>query len=175
METGPNEAVLNSLFNHEFYWCEENENHSDLTVLEKAEPAAKTVEDSRVPIKYLGKNNKSILMIFKGESMSQWPKALKHTFLKILQSINLEFNDIACLTLSEIDQYNCVDLQAQIEFRYLFLWGVEPNLLKLESEIFTPSKQDGFELVFIPSLIQITEDPSLKRKLWDCIQSLSFD
>lgn len=182
MSTETNHAALNLLFNHRFYWCED---HS-----EAAEQAldSETKEETLVPesnikekpkvsepkLSYLGENKKEVLMLFGGGSMSVWPKELKLTFLKILQSIKLEFNDISCMGIEEAGKLQAEQIQEQIPFNHLFLWGVNPQTLGLNASRFEVKQENNFLLINLPPIQEIQDHVEQKRKLWDCIKDLEL-
>jgi hypothetical protein len=175
MRTEPNFEALVSLFDHQLYLCEAKIKKAETQGKKTEEvPEETTIEQTVEPISYLGENKKEILMIFEGESMSKWPKEWKHTFLKILQSIKLDFNDIACLGIQDMKDLSIKSISTQIPFKQMFLWGVNSNSIGLEAELFTVVKQDGFELICLPDISSIQDQVTLKRKVWDCIKHLNL-
>jgi hypothetical protein len=178
MSTQPNQAALNLLFDHKFYWCED---HAEAVTSAEAKPVVdeenipKEIPTPEIPrLTFLGKNNKKVLMLFSGGSMGAWPKELKHTFIKILQSIKLEFNDIACMGAEELGGQEIDGIAEQIQFNHLFLWGVDPRTVGLAADRFEKKQEEKFLLVNLPPLQEIQDHVEQKRQLWECIKELDI-
>jgi len=170
------ESALHLLFDNRFYVCEASttsaaeERHVDQAPTKNEE----IVQNVEPEIQHIGGNNKGIFMVFAGGNMSLWPTDLKHVFMKILSSIGLEFNDIACTGFAELNTRDLDQMRSQLKLNHLILWGVDPGEFGILCDHFHSHVENELTITSLPRLAEINDDVSLKRKLWECIKVLNF-
>lgn len=181
MAHDPNSEALSMLFDNKIYLVEseakseaEQEVVQAETVTSDSEATQSSEAQVSSQIEYLGENRKQVFMLFAGGAMPAWPTERKHTFLKILQSIGLEFNDIACCGENELQTKSLNALKEQLNTNYLFLWGVDPNGFGVACNQFEIASSDNMQVISLPPLTEVEADQNLKRQLWECIRNLKF-
>jgi hypothetical protein len=170
------ESALHLLFDNRFYVCEASTTSVKDEVIEDELPAKseEISQETKIEIQHIGANKKGVFMVFAGGNMSLWPTDLKHVFMKILSSIGLKFNDIACTGFAELGTRDLDTISEQLKLDHLILWGIDPGEFGILCEHFQSHKEKNLTITSLPRLAEINDDVVLKRKLWECIKTLEF-
>jgi hypothetical protein len=137
------------------------------------------VETSTTPVpekrqvKYLGNNQKNIIVIVSHISVPFLPDEELSFLTNILAACKLSIADIGIINNSSIEQNNLQDL-IDAEAKNVLLFGVEPLSIGL------PINFPAFQLqpfnsrtyVHAPALSQIESDKGLKTRLWTSLKTL---
>lgn len=122
---------------------------------------------------YSGKNLKKVLVLFENKMNNQLEEGEKIFFGKILQAVQLNFDDVALLNLSLVeesafDQINSFDALVQISL------GVKDNCLTFNADM--PSyeivNKNNVSYLLTDSLKQIQAEKAKKVLLWNNLQKL---
>lgn len=141
-----NKESLSSLFNE------------DIFVISEAS------DNQKISIK--GKNRKGLLVLVDDPSSEFLPGDLDELLQKILTSIEMTYEDIVLINvqsnnLTEIP----VPFSSIINFGVDRIPGISPDMSKYKIV-----KEDGYQLINVDSLEQISENENLKKQLWSCLQ-----
>ncbi len=124
------------------------------------------------PIIYEGKNLKKVLLLYKGAD-KQLPSAQRDFLGKILQSVNLNFEDIA-LVNTHILSTEQFPLLNKMEAKVWLSFGVTHEALDIKEN--TPYykiiKTENTSLLLANALEEIETDRDKKVLLWNNLKSL---
>lgn len=134
--------------------------------------SATSVPESK-QVKYLGNNQKNILVIVSHEKIPFLPDYELHFLTNILAACKLSMADIAI-----INQQHCTEDEVkrlvQLQAKTILLFGTEP--LSIGLPINFPSFQvqhfDKRTYLHAPSLSEIENDKGLKTKLWNSLKTM---
>jgi DNA polymerase III psi subunit len=145
---------------------------ADLYKTSLVETGTPIISESK-QVKYLGNNQKSILVIVSHQNIPFLPDAELSFLTNILAACKLSIADIAIINNNGVDQ---ADLQTIInsEGRNVLLFGVEPLAIGLPIN-FPPFQLQQFNkrtYLHAPELSQIENDKGLKTKLWNSLKAL---
>ena len=125
------------------------------------------------PIKYLGNNQKKVLVIVFHASVPFLPDQELSFLTNVLAACKMSISDIGIINFNGIDEtelQNCIELDAS----NVILFGVEPL------EIGLPINFPAFQLqafnnrtyLKAPTLSEIERDKGLKGSLWNSLKAL---
>jgi predicted regulator of Ras-like GTPase activity (Roadblock/LC7/MglB family) len=125
------------------------------------------------PLKYLGNNQKHIIVIVSHDSVPFLPDGELNFLSNVLAACKLSIADIAIVNNSNIKES---DLQTMIntEANKVLLFGIEPLAIGL------PINFPAFQLqpfnsrtyLYAPELSQIESDKGLKARLWTSLKTM---
>jgi len=124
-------------------------------------------------IKYLGSNQKNILVIVSHQSVPFLPDAELSFLTTVLAACKLSIADIGILNLFH-NQISDVQNFVNAEAKNILLFGVEPLSIGL------PINFPAFQLqafnnrayLHAPALLQIEKDKALKTRLWTSLKAM---
>lgn len=131
-----------------------------------------SVPESKQP-KYLGNNQKNILVVVRHEKIPFLPDFELNFLANILSACKLSMADIGIVNQEHSDETELKKL-IQSEAKTVFLFGVEPLSIGLPIN-FPPFQIQHFDkrtYVHAPSLTEIENDKGLKTKLWNALKTL---
>lgn len=125
-------------------------------------------------LKYLGNNNKNILVLVQNESVAFLEDAELSFLSNILSACKLSLADVAVVNLHNTKESSYQHLTEELKSKSILLFGVEAEAIDL------PFKFPHFQLqqfgnhayLAAPALRDIEEDKTLKTKLWNCLKNL---
>lgn len=137
------------------------------------ETESKTTTPQPKQLKYLGNNQKNIIVIVSHGSVPFLPDGELNFLSNVLAACKLSIADIAIVNSSNIKES---DLQTMInsEANKVLLFGIEPLAIGL------PINFPAFQLqpfnsrtyLYAPELSQIESDKGLKAKLWTSLKAM---
>lgn len=124
-------------------------------------------------VKYLGNNQKSILVIVLHENIPFLPDYELNFLANILAACKLSMADIAIINQQHCSEHEIKNL-IQLEAKTILLFGTEPMSIGLPIN-FPPFQVQHFDkrtYLHAPPLTQIENDKGLKTKLWNALKAL---
>ncbi len=145
---------------------------NSLVVLEEAIPKSILNQDSQIG--FLGGNKKGIIFLV-NDSRNKYLDDVQMTFLSdLLSACQLTMADIALVNFSQNSDKNYHLFSDQLGAKKILMFGLAPQQLDLPFAIPFFQIQNFSEQVYLicPSLLEIQQDQSLKKQLWDNLQKI---
>lgn len=142
-------------------------------VAEKAVP--KPVDT--IPYKMLGNNKKQITVVVNYPQDVFVPEGDLQFLTKMLDACKLNMADVAIVNHATA-AVNIEKVKAQLQPKFLLLFGVEPDEIHLPINFpsFKEQPYAGTTYLFTPALSQLNGDTDvakgLKKKLWECLKRM---
>ena len=124
--------------------------------------------------KYLGKNNKNILIIVNTKEAIHLPDNELSFLTGILGACKLSINDVAIVNLNNHPEASHTELKFFFKSKTVFLFDVEPTALGLPVN-FPHYQLQAFSntsFLYSPSLRELKNDKLQKSKLWVCLRRM---
>lgn len=127
--------------------------------------------------KFLGKNQKKVVIIVRYANETFIPEDHLQFLTKILGACRLNLGDVAILNDS-MQKIDIVRIKQQLEPEKILLFGIEPAeiMLPINFPDFKQQAYAGSSYLYIPSMDLINQENDegklLKRKLWDCLKKM---
>ena len=132
-------------------------------------PAANTV------FKYLGKNQKNVLIIVNDQQNEVSSDRGKELLRNIVKAIQLSANDFALVNYSAYEGAQFTEMTTFFSSKLVMIFGVQPSLLGLGDQpkhiIFMEA---ATQVVYSDNLDLLAEDQTGKKTLWGSIKKLSI-
>ena len=136
-------------------------------------PAEKNIEKRQTTdFKYLGENNKYILIVVKEPSFDFLKQDDLGFLLKILAAKKLELKDVAIINTEKYLSLNFDDLKAFFAFSKVITFGINPQILQIEGAV--ANKKSIFketQILGTWSLPILQQDEKKKAIFWDMLKS----
>ena len=136
-------------------------------------PAEKNIEKRQTTdFKYLGENNKYILIVVKEPSFDFLKQDDLGFLLKILAAKKLELKDVAIINTDKYLSLNFDDLKAFFAFSKVITFGINPQILQIEGAL--ANKKSIFketQILGTWSLAILQQDEKKKAIFWDMLKS----
>ena len=147
----------------------------DTSVLRQAEVKDATENTGeKKAYKYLGNNEKNILVLVNNTNAVYLPDNELSFFTSIIGACKLSLADLAILNLHHYPQTGYKELMDFFHSRVIFLLGVEPSAIQLPVNF--PHYQlqafAGNTFLYTPPLQAIENDRQEKTNLWTCLKRL---
>jgi hypothetical protein len=126
---------------------------------------------------FLGKNLKRISFLVYCHEFEFLPEDQIVFLHKMLSACKLSLDDIAVINTAHVP-LTLDDLRQQLQPVTIFLWGVRPDALSLDTDLpdFTISTIDGISVIQVPTPDLLIGNNSagqdLKQRLWTCLKKL---
>jgi len=145
------------------------------------EVAAMPAVASPVPVtaktefKYLGKNQKNVLIIVNDQQNEVSSDRGKELLRNIVKAIQLSANDFALVNYSAYEGAQFTEMTTFFSSKLVMIFGVQPSLLGLSDQpknmIFMEA---ATQVVYADNLDLLAEDQVGKKTLWGSIKKLSI-
>lgn len=136
-------------------------------------PAEKNIEKRQTTdFKYLGENNKYILIVVKEPSFDFLKQDDLGFLLKILAAKKLELKDVAIINTEKHSSLNFDDLKVFFAFNKVVTFGINPQILQIEGAV--ANKKSIFketQILGTWSLAILQQDEKKKAVFWDMLKS----
>ena len=145
---------------------------ADLYKNSLVETGTTTPSESK-PVKYLGTNQKNILVIVSHQNIPFLPDRELSFLSNILAACKLGIADIGIINSINVNQGDLQDI-IHSEAKTVLLFGAEPLTIGLPIN-FPPFQLQQFNkrmYLHAPDLSQIENDKGLKSKLWNSLKAL---
>lgn len=133
----------------------------------------KVVQKNQTPdFKYLGENNKYILIIVKEPGFDFLKQEDLGFLLKILAAKKLELKDVAIINIENHNSLNFINLKAFFACNKIITFGINPQILQIESAV--ANKKSLFKETSILGtwdLAKLQQDVKKKAIFWDELKS----
>lgn len=136
------------------------------------ETSATRMPESK-PFRYLGNNQKNILVVVSHEGVPYLPDGELSFLTNVLAACKLSIADIAIVNNHNVEQDNLQNI-IDTEAKNVLLFGLEPLKIGLPIN-FPPFQLQQFNkrtYLHAPVLSQIESDKGLKSKLWTSLKSM---
>lgn len=144
-------------------------------VISSAPMPTEQPETLKFDFKYLGKNQKNILILVNDAEHEVSDEAGKELLRKIVKAINLSANDFALLNYHNYQGASYAQLMDHFSSTLVFAFGVSTERLKLPAHPMNAVvSQDGVKLVFSAELKVLNGDQKAKKELWGSLQQLGL-
>lgn len=124
----------------------------------------------KAPVKFLGKNEKKILVVVNKSEAAYLPEEELNFFTNVLTACKLALNDVAI-----VNWYNCSadgeELLHQLKSNHIILIDVTPESfgLPVNFPLYQVQSVNGKTFVHTPSLSEIEKDKEQKKLLWSAL------
>jgi DNA polymerase III psi subunit len=147
--------------------------YSDVLIETNTAGTAVNTPESK-PMKYLGKNEKNILIIVANAEVPFLPDTELSLLTNILSACRLSLADIAIINSYNIDHTELHNSIQQLEARSIILFGTDPLSIGLPINFpqFQLQQFDKRIYLYGPALSELEQDKSLKTRLWGCLKQL---
>lgn len=124
-------------------------------------------------LKYLGENQKNILLLIENESEAYLNEELFNLLTNILNACKLGMQDVALLNIAAYPGLTLQDYHQATGFRQCILFAIPHARLGLaEMAPYLAETHFGASVVFSDHLQQIATDKALKGRLWMALKQL---
>lgn len=138
--------------------------------MRKAEPVAGKVLPK---LKYLGENQKNILLLIQNESEAYLNDELFNLLANILNACKLGMQDVALVNTVLYPGTTLPDYAQSIAVKQCIIFDIAPSLLGLpDADLFVPVNNNGITLLHSVPLSQIAADKQQKGRLWQGLKLL---
>jgi len=148
---------------------------------EKVQPGSIDSEKKLIPDqkkivrwKYLGENQKNILIIVNHPDVPYLPDDEFNFLTGILGACKLGIGDVAIVNLNNHAGISHKELISHFKSEHIFLFGVEPSAFGLPMNFphFQLQSFANNSFLFSPTLKDLESDKVLKSKLWVCLKRI---
>ncbi len=163
-----NLIALSLLLDEEIYNVEEKELLMQKPPLAQPLPTETTETKEATAFKYLGDNNKYILIVVK-EPDDEFLKQDDLDFLqKILKARKLELNDVAIINTEKNKPLYFDDLKTYFAFNKILTFGIDPRVLQINSaQANKKSLFKGIPVLGTWELTKLADDEKKKTIFWN--------
>ena len=143
-------------------------------VLIETFPETSPVPTTKEARKYLGNNNKNILVLVQNESVAFLEDAELNFLSNILAACKLSMADVAVVNLYNAKEKAYQQLTQELKSRSILLFGVEAETIDLPFKFphFQLQQFGNHNFLAAPALRDIEGDKTLKTRLWNCLKNL---
>ena len=143
--------------------------------LKSVPPAPEPVAAPGVVFKYLGKNQKNVLILVNDAEHDVSSESGRELLRNLVKAMQLTANDFALLNYYNYQQSNFEDLIKFFSSRLVLGFGVNPVQLGLnEQPRHAIGTHGNIQFVFSGRLDLLTADQEGKKKLWSSLKQLTF-
>jgi len=131
-------------------------------------------QEKEIAWKFLGKNNKHILIVLNYTDAVHLPDDELTFLTRLLAACNLNLGDIAILNIHYYPETGFENTISFFQPGIVFLFGVSPADfgMPLLFPAFQVQIHKNTRYLFAPSLEEIEADKNLKTKLWSCLKKI---
>lgn len=160
-------SVIASLYRHTLVDVEPDSS-------ETSSFSSKKEDTSTNKWKYLGQNNKNILVVVNNSDTVHLPDDDLSFLTNMLAACHMSLADVAIVNGNNYDDINYKEMIAQFSSRVIFLFGIDPVSFGLPVSFphFQLQPFANATFLYTPSLEECSKDPLLKSKLWVCLRRL---
>ena len=134
--------------------------------------AGPVVQKELPKVKYLGENQKNILLLIQNENEAYLNDESFNLLTNILNACKLGMQDVALANVAHYTALTLADWQQVINFNRCVIFGIGPDQLGVEAPVYQLSAINGITALFSHDLSYIGSDKTLKGRLWMGLQKL---
>jgi hypothetical protein len=132
------------------------------------------LKEQQSPFKYLGQNNKKILLLVNYAHTVFLPDKQLDFLTSVLTACKLNLADVAIINIATGENINYKTLTQELKMQYALLFGISPESLSLPVNF--PAYQiqafSNCTYLYSDSLEALAADKELKTKLWLCLKKV---
>jgi hypothetical protein len=139
-----------------------------------SKPASTTDNEAGSPWKFLGNNQRNILVVVNHSDILHLPDADLTFLTNMLTACKLGLGDITLLNFDHYKDTGGPAILKHFKSRTVLLFGLEPASfgLPVSFPAFQVQNVANVQYLFAPTLTELLEDKLLKSKLWVCLQKI---
>jgi hypothetical protein len=132
------------------------------------------LSNSPEPIKFLGKNEKKILILVSKDNVAFIEDDELDFLSSILIACKLSLSDVAVINLKNFGNTSYHFLIDQLKSKKIILFDVEAQTIDLPFNFPKFQLQQFDQAIYLsaPSLKEIQKEKTLKTELWNCLKNL---
>ncbi|WP_123848653.1 hypothetical protein [Chitinophaga lutea] len=145
----------------------------DQPIIPEVRQAAPAAPKALPKLKYLGENQKNILLLIQNESEAYLNEELFNLLANILNACKLGMQEVALLNVAGYPGLTLQDYHTALGFRQCIVFDIPPAQLGLaEMEPYRLETHFGASVLYSHHLQQIATDKALKGRLWLALKQL---
>lgn len=145
----------------------------DQPIIPEVRPAAPAAEKVLPELKYLGENQKNILLLIQNESEAYLNEELFNLLTNILNACKLGMQDVALLNVANYPGLTLQDYKTALNCRQCIIFAIPPARLGLPAmEAYQLETHCQVPALYSDHLQQIATDKTLKGRLWTALKQL---
>ncbi len=133
-----------------------------------------TIENNTtLPFKYLGKNNKLVTIIIEDEENLHISDIDLAFLTSLLNACKLSLNDVSIINVSK-QKIDILQIQQHLNTKYLLIFGVTSTLLEIPM-VFPEYHIHNFsetQILLSHKLTELQKNIAYKKQLWDCLKKM---
>lgn len=124
--------------------------------------------------KYLGKNEKNILIIVNYPETMNLPDEQLNFLTSMLSACKIGITDVAIVNMKNYNGASYKYFVDHFKSKIIFLYGIEPLTVDLPLSFphFQVQSFANSKFLYTPSLDELEKDKVLKSKLWVCLRRI---
>ena len=132
------------------------------------------ISPSNVKLKYLGNNEKNILIIVEYNNAVHLPDEQLNFLTNMLAACKLGIGDTAIVNINKNSQMTYKESLDFFKSKIILLFGVEPSAFGLPVNFphFQVQTFSGKTYLFTPALDDVEKDKVIKSKVWVCLRRI---
>ncbi len=145
----------------------------DQPIIPEAQRVQPAVEKALPKVKYLGENQKNILLLIQNESEAYLNEELFNLLTNILNACKLGMQDVALLNIAQYPGLTLADYGKALPVKQCIFFAIPPAALGLPPmDPYEITAQGSIATLYSDALQQIATDKILKGKLWMGLKQL---
>ncbi|UYQ93666.1 hypothetical protein MKQ68_00940 [Chitinophaga horti] len=141
-------------------------------IIPEEKQAGPVVQKELPKVKYLGENQKNILLLIQNENDAYLNDESFNLLTNILNACKLGMQDVALANVAHYTALSLADWQKVIPFSRCVIFGIGPDQLAVEAPVYQLTTFGEVTALFSHDLSFIGSDKTLKGRLWVGLQKL---
>jgi hypothetical protein len=141
-------------------------------IIPEEKQAGPVVQKELPKVKYLGENQKNILLLIQNENEAYLNDESFNLLTNILNACKLGMQDVALANVAHYAALTLADWQKVVNFQRVVIFGIAPDQLAVEAPVYQLVTINGTTAIFSHDLTFIGSDKTLKGRLWMGLQKL---
>ncbi|MCK7559864.1 hypothetical protein MKQ70_34975 [Chitinophaga sedimenti] len=141
-------------------------------IIPEEKQAGPAVQKELPKVKYLGENQKNILLLIQNENEAYLNDESFNLLANILNACKLGMQDVALANITQYTALTMAEWQQVVNFNRCVVFGIGPDQLGVEAPVYQLVTIGGTTALFSHDLGLIGSDKQLKGRLWMGLQKL---
>jgi hypothetical protein len=140
---------------------------------QESKQAGRILEE-KTAFKYLGQNNKKILLLVNYTDAAFLPDKPLDFLTSILSACKLNLADVAIINCTNAGEVNYKALTKELQMQHAILFDISPDSLSLPVNfpLYQIQAFSNCTYLYVDSLEALEADKELKTKLWLCLKKI---
>lgn len=132
------------------------------------------VKEEKTVFKYLGQNNKKIILLVNYADAAFLPDKQLEFLTSVLTACKLSLADVAIINSSNAGDISYKSLSKELQMQFAILFGINPSSLSLPVDfpVYQVQSFSNCTYLYSDSLEAMAADKELKTKLWLCLKKI---